>query len=59
MWKTQYTGGNNGWGQMVLRCVLCDEVVAVYECDENGIRTNCIFDYADEHICEEEQEEEE
>lgn len=61
MTTARYTGGNNGWGTLVYECADCGEVVAEYYCDENGIPTEAIFDYTDEHECEydEEYEEEE
>lgn len=53
MYKSEYTGGKDGWGHMITRCAFCGEIVAEYECDENGIPTTCVFDFADKHICEE------
>lgn len=38
---------------MVTYCAICGELVAEYECNEEGIPTKCIFDEADEHVCEE------
>lgn len=55
MTVSRYVGGNNGWGTMVYECAICGEVVAEYECDENGVPTVAIFDYSEEHICEEEE----
>jgi predicted RNA-binding Zn-ribbon protein involved in translation (DUF1610 family) len=50
---SQYTGGNSGYGTMISRCSICGEIVAEYECDENGIPTDAIFDNTDTHMCEE------
>lgn len=49
---SHYTGGNAGWGTMVSVCADCGAVVAEYECDENGIPTEAIFDDTDSHECE-------
>lgn len=49
---SHYTGGNSGWGTMVCTCADCGAVVAEYECDEDGIPMETIFDCADSHQCE-------
>lgn len=53
---SEYTGVSKGWGTMITRCSVCGEVIAEYECDENGIPTKPIFDYTDSHVCEEVEE---
>lgn len=50
---SHYTGGNAGWGTMVCECTVCGEVVAEYECDDLGRITKAIFNYEDDHDCEE------
>lgn len=52
--KSEYTGGIHGWGTMIRRCADCGETVSEWECDEDGVPTKAIFDYEDEHECEEE-----
>lgn len=53
---SEYTGGNNGWGTMIYRCPFCGEIVAEYNCDEDGVPTDRIFDNADSHKCPDENE---
>ena len=48
---SEYTGGNAGWGTMVSRCAICGEVVAEYNCDEQGLPTTAIFDDCESHQC--------
>ena len=52
MLEAEYTGGNTGWGTMIYHCPDCGEVVAEWECDENGIPTKAIFDDSEAHECE-------
>ena len=51
MTKSRYTGGNNGWGTMEISCAFCGEIIAEYECDEDGLPTEPIFDISENHIC--------
>ena len=53
---SHYTGGANGWGTLVSVCADCGEIVAEYECDENGVPTVAIFDDSDTHTCPEFEE---
>jgi len=50
-----YTGGIHGWGTMISKCDTCGEIVAEYECDEEGRPTEAIFDECDTHRCEDEK----
>jgi hypothetical protein len=36
---------------MILECADCHEVVAEYNCDENGVPTDAVFDYTADHEC--------
>lgn len=52
---SKYTGrGCHDWGTMIFRCKVCGELVAEYDCDEDGVPTDVIFDNIDEHGCDEE-----
>ena len=50
--RSEYTGGIHGWGTMLCKCANCGEIVAEYECDENGRPIKAIFNHEDEHECE-------
>ena len=48
---SQYTGRNNGWGTMQSFCSICGEIVAEYECDEDGRPIRCLFNNIERHVC--------
>ena len=48
---SEYTGGKSGWGTMVSRCSICGEIVAEYECDEDGIPRVALYDNTGSHEC--------
>lgn len=50
MTTSEYTGGNNGWGTMIVKCSICGEVIEEWEVDELGVPTNLIFRDED-HDC--------
>lgn len=55
---SQYTGGINGWGTMICRCPDCGEIIAEFECDEQGRIVQAVFDDSDSHECEDREGEE-
>lgn len=52
--KAAYTGGAAGWGTLLYRCERCGQRIAEYECDSDGLPTNCLYDKEAEHVCPEE-----
>lgn len=48
---SHYTGGADGWGDLVSVCADCGETVARYACDGDGNPVDVIFDDTDTHEC--------
>lgn len=48
---SHYTGGADGWGDLVSVCADCGETVARYACDGDGNPVDAIFDDTDTHEC--------